>query len=206
MGDEITIYFMRHGRSRADDEGVHEGRYDSPLTDVGRSQVQSCAEYLKEQGVQFDCIISSTLKRASESAKIVGDLLDVPIETGDDWMEMDNRPLAGLPFDVAEARYPKPAFRNPYEPFLGVGESDTDVHCRAALALKNIIRRGPGCYLVISHGGFLNAVMRNVVGTGAPINGVHGIWFSFGDAGYVRCEYRPQKHQWIIRELRPGQV
>ena len=28
---------MRHGRSRADDELVHEGRYDSPLTDVGRT-------------------------------------------------------------------------------------------------------------------------------------------------------------------------
>ena len=27
---------MRHGRSRADDEMVHEGRYDSPLTDIGR--------------------------------------------------------------------------------------------------------------------------------------------------------------------------
>ena len=29
---------MRHGRSRADDELVHEGRYDSPLTDVGRAR------------------------------------------------------------------------------------------------------------------------------------------------------------------------
>ena len=25
----IHITFMRHGRSRADDEGVHEGRYDA---------------------------------------------------------------------------------------------------------------------------------------------------------------------------------
>ena len=28
---DIFITFMRHGRSRADDEQVHEGRYDSLL-------------------------------------------------------------------------------------------------------------------------------------------------------------------------------
>jgi len=117
---------------------------------------------------------------------------------------MDNRPLAGLPFDVAESRYPKPAFRNPYEPFHGVGESETALHCRAALALEGLVRRGPGSYLVVSHGGFLNAVLRNIVGAEAPVNGVHGVWFSFGDTGYVRCLYRPKIHQWIIKELSPG--
>ena len=35
LNNVIDITLMRHGRSRADDEMVHEGRYDSPLTDVG---------------------------------------------------------------------------------------------------------------------------------------------------------------------------
>ncbi len=38
MSDCITPYFMRHGRSVADDENVHGGRYDDALTAVrGRS-------------------------------------------------------------------------------------------------------------------------------------------------------------------------
>jgi 2,3-bisphosphoglycerate-dependent phosphoglycerate mutase len=32
MHDRISVTFLRHGRSRADDEKVHEGHYDSPLT------------------------------------------------------------------------------------------------------------------------------------------------------------------------------
>ncbi len=205
MGDEISIHFMRHGRSRADDEGVHEGRYDSPLTDIGRSQVKARGNGWKDQSIQFDHIISSTLVRAHESAKIIGDLLNVPVMADEAWMEMDNRPLAGLPFDVAEASYPRPKFRNPYEPFLGVGESETALHCRAALALETLIRRGPGSYLVVSHGGFLNAVLRNIVGAQPPVNSEHGIWFAFGDAGFLRCSYAPNSHRWVLRELAPGE-
>jgi len=36
IDNSIYITFMRHGRFRADDEEVNEGRYDSLLTDVGR--------------------------------------------------------------------------------------------------------------------------------------------------------------------------
>ena len=92
---------MRHGRSRADDEEVHEGRYDSPLTDMGRAQVQQRALLWLESQVTFDCIIASTLQRALESAKIVGAALNVPVEPDPDWMEMDNGLLAGIRWDVA---------------------------------------------------------------------------------------------------------
>jgi 2,3-bisphosphoglycerate-dependent phosphoglycerate mutase len=40
MSSTITIFFLRHGRSSGDDEGVHEGRYDSALTETGREQAQ----------------------------------------------------------------------------------------------------------------------------------------------------------------------
>jgi 2,3-bisphosphoglycerate-dependent phosphoglycerate mutase len=60
----IDITFMRHARSRADDEGVHEGRYDSPLTDVGRAQIQARADGWRAAGVTFDRIVASTLLRA----------------------------------------------------------------------------------------------------------------------------------------------
>ena len=122
MDDTLHITLMRHGRSRADDEEVHEGRYDSPLTDVGRSQVRARAEEWKRSGVTFDLIVASTLVRASESAQIVGEVLDVPIEYDPDWMEQDNGPLAGLPFEVARERYPNPKFANPFDPFVASPE------------------------------------------------------------------------------------
>ena len=201
MSDKIHITFMRHGRSRADDEEVHEGRYDSPLTDVGRAQVQRRAQEWLENQVTFDCIIASTLQRALESAKIVGSLLNAPVEADPDWMEMDNGPLAGIRWDVARTQFPQPAFRNPYETFWGTGEGSWDLYIRAARAVQSVIRRGPGSYLVVAHGGILNDALRTIVGAGPTVNS-QGIWFAFGDTGYLRTVYNPEKHTWLIQELR----
>jgi 2,3-bisphosphoglycerate-dependent phosphoglycerate mutase len=203
MSRNITLYFLRHGRSSGDDEGVHEGRYDSALTKTGRMQAQTRALNWKERGTKFDLIISSTLQRAHETARIIAEILLTPLETDADWMEMDNRPLAGLPFDVAASRYPRPAFRNLYEPFYGEGESDWEIHCRAIRATEKIIRRGVGSYLVVSHGGILNAALRSIVGASPPINGQHGIWFALGDTGYAKTVYTPAKHQWLLEQLIP---
>ncbi len=201
MTDEIHITFMRHARSRADDENVHEGRYDSPLTDVGRSQVQARAEFFKREGFQFDVIIASTLSRAKESAEIIGRELNAPVEFDTDWMEFDTGPLAGVPLDEAKVRFPQPVFRNPYEKFWETGETEWGFHSRAVRAVEKVVQRGAGRYLVVAHGGILNAAMRMIVGATVPIN-YHGAWFHFADTGYVKTFYRPHEHTWHILEMK----
>ena len=173
MDNVIDITLMRHGRSRADDERVHEGRYDSPLTDVGRAQVRSRAEEWKRSGVTFDLIFASTLVRAAETAQIVGEALDVPVDYDPDWTELDNGPLAGLPFDEGSEKYPEPDFSNPYEPYLatGEGESSWDLVTRAARALQRVIRRGERSSLIVAHGGTLNAAMYCILGIPPPPRG-----------------------------------
>ncbi|HXF85375.1 MAG TPA: histidine phosphatase family protein [Anaerolineales bacterium] len=203
MKDEIHIIFMRHGRSRADDEGVHEGRYDSPLTEVGRSQAYTRAQEFLSLYFQFDKIISSPLQRAYGTAIIISQLLNTPVETDTDWMEMDNGPLAGLTREAAAERYPRPIFRNPYEPFCGTGESNWEIYCRGARAVEKIIRRGTGNYLVVAHGGILNSAMRTIVGTQPSVN-QQGIAFGFGDCGYARLIYRPAEHLWLLLEFKAG--
>jgi len=203
MATEIRITLMRHGRSRADDEMVHEGRYDSPLTDVGRAQVRSRAEGWKSSGATFDVIVASTLVRASESAAIVAEALGVPVEHDPDWMELDNGPVAGLPFDVAAEKYPRPDFVNPFQPYAvstGEGESRWDLVGRAARALQSVIRRGQGSYLVVAHGGVLNAAMYCTLGSfPSPRGG--GVEFDFGDAGFADISYDPDEDRWTIREM-----
>lgn len=201
--DILRITLMRHGRSRADDEMVHEGRYDAPLTDVGRAQVRARADEWKRSGATFDLIVASPLLRASESAQIVADVLGVPIDFDPDWMEQDNGPLAGLPFDVANERYPRPDFANPFQPYApstGEGESGWDLHRRAAGALQRVVRRGRPSTLVVAHGGVLNAAMRCILGVTPGLSG-SGVRFAFGDAGFVRTSYSPSRHLWTIREM-----
>ena len=208
MDNTIHITLMRHGRSRADDERVHEGRYDSPLTDVGRAQVRSRAEEWKRSGVTFDLIFASTLIRAAESAQIVGEMLNVPVEHDPDWIELDNGPLAGLPFGVGRERYPEPDFSNPFQAFIaatGEGESSWDLVTRAARALQRVIRRGKRSSLVVAHGGSLNAAMYCILGIPPLGRGPHssGVTFVFGDACFVRTSYNPSRHIWAIREMAP---
>ena len=59
MSSDVKITFMRHGRSRADDEEVQEGRYDSPLTEAGRDQARARAEELKLRGIDLDSAMCS---------------------------------------------------------------------------------------------------------------------------------------------------
>ena len=203
MNGDVNITFLRHGRSRADDERVIEGRYDAPLTDMGREQAEVRAEELNSREIEFERIIASPLKRACETAKIVGRLLDIPIDYDDDWMEMDNGPIAGLSPKVAGVKYPLAAFHNPFQRLVvtaDAGESAWAFHCRAARALENVIRRGTGCYLVVAHGGIINAALGCIVGAPPTVRG-QGVTFSLGDTGYISTLYKPSQHLWVIREL-----
>lgn len=203
MENELSIFFLRHGRSGGDDEGVHEGRYDAPLTTVGYEQVRRRAAGWQAAGIYFSAIIASPLRRAYATAQVMAETFQAPLESDPDWMEFNNGPLAGLSFAEAEARYPRPAFRGPYEPFCTTGESDWEIHYRAARAVEKIVRRGPGQYLVVAHGGILNAAMRTIVGAAPLLNG-HGLYFALGDTGYIQLIYLPQQHQWIIGEVQPA--
>ena len=203
MNSDIEITFLPHGRSRADDEGVIEGRYDAPLTDLGREQAELRAEELKSKGIGFERAIASPLKRACETARIVGKVLGIPLHHDDDWMETDNGPIAGMAPEVAEVEYPLAAFHNPFQRRVvaaDAGESGWALHCRAARALENVIRRGPGCYLVVAHGGIINAALGCIVGAQPTVRG-QGVTFSLGDTGYIRTLYRPDRHFWAILEL-----
>jgi 2,3-bisphosphoglycerate-dependent phosphoglycerate mutase len=87
-----------------------------------------------------------------------------------------------------------------YEPYVQTGESDWEVYCRAARALEKVIRRGAGNYLVVAHGGILNAALRTVAGAGPLVNR-QGLMFGFGDTGYARLAYSPGKHSWFLLEF-----
>lgn len=206
MTSEIRIVFMRHGRSLADDEHVIEGRYDALLTDVGRDQARRRGDELAKENVAFDALIASPLKRAAETAQIVGGALGLNVEFDADWMEKDNGPVAGLPYDVARAKYPVPDFHNPFEPHVvsaNAGESTWAFQSRAARALESVIRRGPGHYLVVAHGGILNAALRCIVGAQPPVTG-QGIYFGFGDLGCAKTRFEPGKNRWVLQALIPG--
>jgi broad specificity phosphatase PhoE len=73
-------YFIRHGESAANARGVVAGWSDIPLTQKGLEQAHAVAESIRHDALTFDLIISSPLSRALDTASIVAQANDYPIE------------------------------------------------------------------------------------------------------------------------------
>ncbi len=69
----FDIIFLRHGESVGNAELRWQGQADFALTDKGREQAQALADRWRSEGMQFDHILASPLKRAKETADIIAD-------------------------------------------------------------------------------------------------------------------------------------
>jgi len=195
------LVLLRHGRSLADDEEKFEGRYDSPLTDVGINQAKNIKIIFAELKYDFDAIITSTLKRAMQTAEIINEEYKVPIIKSDLLIERDNGVLAGLKRKDADLIYPIPINITPFSLFPNKsGESLVLLQSRALLAIEFIIRKSPGRYLIVSHGNFLNAMIRVILEISNP-NNDSGCIFQFKDNSYLEIDYYEDKHKWIIKKF-----
>ena len=200
MADQSPRYhvtFLRHGESVGNAEERHQGRFDFPLTSLGKTQVQALAARWKAEEVTFDCIISSTLSRAMQTAEILASEFNLPIDPDPLWVERHNGHLAGLRHEEAKTLYPQPDFINPYEPYAGTGEGDWALFLRAGQALQSLMQRPVGRYLVVTHGGLLNQVMYAIIGI-APYPNSMGPRFRFDNTGFANTSYEPASHIWRI--------
>ena len=68
---EFDFYFMRHGESESNvAPGVAAGaNFDAPMTERGHRQAEALGQRLKEDGVAFDRIYSSTMVRAVQTTQ-----------------------------------------------------------------------------------------------------------------------------------------
>jgi 2,3-bisphosphoglycerate-dependent phosphoglycerate mutase len=194
-----TFIFLRHGESTGNAENRHQGQADYPLTELGLHQVQTLAEDWKARGWQFDKAVSSPLIRAKETAEILSRSLGFELKYDPIWMERDNGKLAGLLHEQARQVLSPPDFIPLYEPIASTGESQWELYLRAGTALNQLLKFPPGCYLVISHGGFLNMVMHALAGL-VPQPNFQGPIFSFSNTGHSRVRYEPGNNNWIILE------
>ena len=96
------IYMIRHGQTDMNIQRRLQGRMDTPLNDAGRAQAEAAARWLKGRGVRFDRVISSPLRRAVDTARILAGE-DIPLRTDERLMEIDCGPWEG-----ADLRDPAP--------------------------------------------------------------------------------------------------
>ena len=177
-----SITFLRHGESVGNADGYFQGQSDFPLNQKGINQVHSLVERWKEEKIDIDLIIASPLSWARQTAEMIAASFQVPLEMDEVWMERDNGYLAGLTHEEGRRKYPQPEFSNIYQSFAVTGEGDWELFLRAGRGLQTLLKKEPGNYLVVSHGGLLNLVMYSILGI-SPQGNYSGSQVSV-------CEYR----------------
>lgn len=161
----MKLLLVRHGK---DEEGVRGGWSSFDLTDEGRNQALKLAEYLLKNKDLFCVkhIVSSDLPRAMSTAKFIAEKLEIPIIKETTLREMNNGDLAGMPNNLAEAKYPGLYFNT-----LGMnerypnGESPLDFYNRIQnwfvdfLSQKHEMNDN---ILVVTHSGVINILYHIV--------------------------------------------
>jgi len=188
---------LRHGESVGNFESRVQGRSEFPLTDTGREQANALAQRWIADGQTFDQIISSPQSRSRETAEIIAGCLSLSVEFDPLWVERDYGKLSGLRGEDAEKTEQRPLYSIPYHPVGENGESMWELYLRGGQAVLSMVRREPGRYLIVSHGGILNMVLYNILGI-APQAYFRGPRFLFRNTAYASLTYNPNEHIWRV--------
>lgn len=159
-----TILLARHGETEWNLDGRFQGHADPPLNDLGRAQAHELAERLA--GEPIAAVYASPLRRALETAQIVGDRLGLPVATADGLREVDVGSWSGLTRAEIAGRFPEGYARwLEYGPGWDDGETYERMGERVMGALGEIAGRHPGeQILVVTHGGPIRAVQAYALG------------------------------------------
>ena len=65
------VYMIRHGQTLFNVLRRKQGWCDSPLTEVGIGQARAAGAYLRERGITFDHVYSSTSERCCDTTELV---------------------------------------------------------------------------------------------------------------------------------------
>ena len=84
----MYVFVARHGEAIDDIEDCYGGIADFELTDAGRKAAADLAESVRSVGL--DAIYSSPLRRARETADIVGAALSVEVSVIDSLQERNS--------------------------------------------------------------------------------------------------------------------
>ena len=147
----MKIILVRHGETRWNREKRVQGRTDIELNDTGIAQANRLAQALQHE--KIEAIYSSPLKRAHDTARIIGQFHDRTIHVEDGLLEMDQGVFEGLTYLELRDRYLsflKEWVASPGSVRMPNGETLLELQARAWQVMESILDRADDA-LVVSH-------------------------------------------------------
>lgn len=162
-----------HGQSVQRENGRLLGWWtDVPLSPLGGRQALLLGGRL-QRDANIQSLYTSPLRRARETASLIGDCIQVTPIVEPALRELDSGDLAGLSYEEARTQFPDLIVHGKVsaDGRIPGGESYADLHHRVEWAITRMIKRAPDHQIaVITHGGPIVAYLRAFMGYGPESN------------------------------------
>jgi 2,3-bisphosphoglycerate-dependent phosphoglycerate mutase len=157
----VLIGLIRHGQTEWNALGRIQGQTDIPLSEEGRRQAEALANRLVHEEQKWDAVISSSLQRAHETARIIANALALPLLAPDE--RLNERYFGEVEGTTVEERLGR--WGENWRQADAGQESDAAVRARGMSFIQEWRTGRPETrLLVVSHGSFLAQLLQEMCG------------------------------------------
>ncbi len=159
----MRLVLVRHGQSEGNANGVVQGHVDYGLSELGWRQAEATAASLAP--LKIDRVVSSPLRRAFDTAKVIGAALGVEVEPIPGLMEYNIGEASGLTGAQIRDRFPDimSAYRRGERPRFP-GEEGRELFLRRVSGILDELRDTDQSVVAVAHGGVVGALCYAALG------------------------------------------
>ena len=195
---ELTL--VRHGQSTANRDGILQGQYDAPLSELGRRQAEHLGGWFASHAMSWDAAYCSPLSRARDTARIISERLGraAPIEDADlaEIHAGDMQGKTGAVLRVEHASFYARGLDGLADYTEFNGESYDAVQSRVRRFLGKLNERhriAADRVLLVSHGGLMFQMAKMLVCQPVP----RVMLLKFGNCSVTRITLRERRGTYI---------
>jgi len=159
----MRLLLVRHGQSEGNASGVVQGHVDFGLSELGWRQAEATATALA--ALRVDRVVSSPLRRALDTAKVIGAAARIEVEPISGLMEYDIGEASGLTGAEIRERFPEimSAYRRG-ERLRFPGEEGRELFLQRVSAVLDGFRETDLSVVAVAHGGVVGALCYAALG------------------------------------------
>ncbi|MEC8986034.1 MAG: histidine phosphatase family protein [Actinomycetota bacterium] len=156
----MNLLIVRHARPEREEKSEGEGPADPGLSTTGRLQAEAIADFLEDENI--DHVVSSSMKRAQQTAQPLADRLGIEMILRDDIRESDHNSSVYIP--VEEMTFDSPSIQEYINNPLAIFEGDYEgFRQRVHEAFNGIIEEFPGQKVAVFCHGMVIAVYLQIL-------------------------------------------
>lgn len=186
----MKVYLIRHGQTDWNKEKKIQGSVDIELNEDGRKQAHKMGKELMNRNLPIQALYCSKLKRAKETAKILGCYISKePIEL-EDLEEMNLGTWEGKTWEqikIEDTSNYERWYQNLRGERTPEGESYEEVVTRANKVIENLVQKENKDFAVVTHGAVIMALL--CLYTDTDFSDI--LKFNISNLGMAVVEYDP---------------